>query len=97
MTASVLCPGPVATDLIASSAKALADAGSSGDDPDGDVAEYLARGLHPDDVGRLTIDGIAAGHFWLLPHPELTFTLLDARYEAMKRRELAPEEVWTDQ
>ena len=97
VTASVLCPGPVATDLIASSAKALADAGSEGDDPDGDVATYLARGMHPDDVGQLAIDGIAAGHFWLLPHPELTFSLLDARYDAMRRRELAPEEDWTQQ
>ena len=41
--------------------------------------------------------GIAAGHFWLLPHPELTFSLLDARYDAMRRRELAPEEDWTQQ
>lgn len=97
VTASVLCPGPVATDLIASSARVLAAAGATGDDPEGDVAQYLARGLHPDDVGRLAIDGIADGHFWLLPHPELTFALLDARHDAMRRRELAPEEVWTEQ
>ena len=97
VTASVLCPGPVATDLIASSARVLAEAGATGDDPEGDVAHYLARGLHPDEVGRLAIEGIAKGDFWLLPHPDLTFALLEARHDAMRRRELAPEEVWTDQ
>ena len=73
------------------------EAGATGDDPEGDVAHYLARGLHPDEVGRLAIEGIANGDFWLLPHPDLTFALLEARHDAMRRRELAPEEVWTDQ
>ena len=98
VTASVLCPGPVATDLIASSAKQLADSGSGSSELDEAVGEYLARGLHPDDVGRIAIDGIAEGRFWLLPHAELTFELLDERLAAMKRGELAqPEDDWTDQ
>lgn len=96
--ASVLCPGPVATDLVASSAKLLADAGSSFPSDGDEVASYLARGLHPDAVGRLAIDGINAGDFWLLPHPDLTFELVDQRNEAMRSRQLCePDMVWTQQ
>lgn len=98
VTASVLCPGPVATDLIASSAKQLADSGSSSSELDEVVGEYLARGKHPDEVGRIAIDGIAEGRFWLLPHADLTYELLDERHAAMKRGELAaPEDEWVDQ
>ena len=98
VTASVLCPGPVATDLIGSSAKQLADGGSSSSELDEAVGEYLARGLHPDEVGRVAIDGIAEGRFWLISHPDLTFDLLDERHAAMKRGELAaPDDEWVDQ
>ncbi len=95
--ASVLCPGPVATDIVANSAKVLSDAGTDMDHPD-KVAGYLARGRSPTEVGRLAIDGIEAGHFWLLPHPDLTFELLKERTSSMRDRRLyAPEEQWTDQ
>lgn len=96
VTASVLCPGPVATDLLASSGKALADAGSEPSDNDA-VAAYLAGGMHPDDVGRFAIEGIAEGRFWLLPHPELTFELMDPRYQAMKSGQLFIPPDWTEQ
>lgn len=95
--ASVLCPGPVATDLITSSDAHLVDAGAE-KAQDEDIAAYLAAGMHPDEVGRIAVDGIAAGDFWLLSHPELTFELLDARSEAMRQRRLATyDEAWTDQ
>lgn len=95
---SVLCPGPVATDLIATSAKLLADVGSTFPSEGDDVASYLARGLHPDAVGRMAIDGISAGDFWLLPHPDLTFELLDQRNGAMRAKRLSePEMMWTQQ
>lgn len=99
VTASVLCPGPVATDLMDTSAKVLADAGSGSDDHNEAVGEYLARGMHPDDVGRLAVDGIAAGRFWLLPHPDLTFELLEARMAGMRDggRLADIAEEWTDQ
>ena len=96
VTASVLCPGPVATDLIATSGKALADAGS-GAIADHEVADYLARGMSPDEVGRLAIDGIANGDFWLLSHPGMTFAITDPRYEAMKQRRLYVPPAWAEQ
>jgi len=101
VTCSVLCPGPVATDLIASSDKHLADAGSMdllSTDSGQEVAEYLAAGLDPDDVGRIAVDGIAAGNFWLLTHPEYTFDIMEPRFEAMKAGRLhVPADDWTEQ
>lgn len=96
VTASVVCPGPVATDLIATSGKALAEAGSS-QNVDHGAADYLARGMSPSAVGQLAIDGIAAGDFWLLSHPEETFELMDPRHEAMRRRRLFVPPDWTRQ
>lgn len=92
VTASVLCPGPVATKLAETSAAATGTAWGQ------DVTDYLARGLPPDEVGELAIDQIVEGRFWLLSHPELTFGLLDERLQAMKDggRLFVPESSWTD-
>lgn len=96
VTVSVLCPGPVATDLIATSSKALADAGTSQNE-DHDVVEYLATGMSPDQVGEVTVEGIANGDFWLLPHAELVFELMEPRFAAMKQRKLWIPPDWTQQ
>ena len=97
ITCSVLCPGAVATDLIATSSQRLVDTGAEPADNtvrSAEVAAFLASGLHPDEVGRIAVDGIKAGHFWLLPHPELTFESLDRRHQAMQRRELYVDQDW---
>ena len=97
ISCSVLCPGPVATDLMATSSKHLAGTGAEPVDSKRsvEVASYLASGLHPDEVGRIAVDGIQAGHFWLLPHPKLTFEVLDRRHQAMQRRVLPVDQDWT--
>jgi len=97
VSCSVLCPGAVATDLIATSSKRLVDSGAEPSDSSqraAEVAAFLAGGLHPEEVGRIAVEGIKAGHFWLLPHPELTFEALDLRHEAMQRRELYVDQDW---
>jgi len=93
VSASVLCPGPVATALATTSAEA------TGTDVDDDVAAYLARGLSPDEVGELAISQITEGRFWLLPHPDLTFELVDGRVAAMKDggQLYTPDDAWLDQ
>jgi NADP-dependent 3-hydroxy acid dehydrogenase YdfG len=93
VSASVLCPGPVATDLIHTSAN------QTGVGANPDVHEYLNRGLHPDDVGEFAIRGIAEGRHWLFPHQELTEHLMRSRTEAMLddgRLYVDPVE-WTEQ
>jgi len=90
----------VATDLIASSGKLLAEAGSPdllSTDSGQEVAEYLAAGLDPDEVGQIAVGGIAAGRFWLLTHPEYTFDIMEQRFEAMKAGRLYVSDDWTEQ
>lgn len=93
VSASVLCPGPVATALASTSAAAT---GSEWGD---EVADYLARGMAPDEVGELAVTQIIEGRFWLLPHPDLTFDLIDGRIAAMKDggQLFEPEAAWTEQ
>ena len=93
VSASVLCPGPVATELIHTSAT------RTGIDANEDVHEYLNRGMHPDEVGEIAVAGIAEGRHWLLSHPELTARLVQGRTEAMLdggRFYVDPVD-WTDQ
>ncbi len=93
VSASVLCPGPVATDLIHTSAARTGVGANEG------VHDYLNRGMHPDEVGEIAIQGIADGKHWLFPHRELTARLMAGRTEAMLdggRLYVDPVE-WTDQ
>jgi short-subunit dehydrogenase len=99
VTCSVLCPGPVATDLLLTSDKQLVDAGSvdvTSDERVDDLANYLAAGQHPDDVGRFAVDGIRAGRFWLITQPEYTFDIMTPRFEAMRRGALHIPADWVD-
>jgi len=93
VSASVLCPGPVATQLAASSAAA------TGIEWHDEVADYLARGLNPDAVGQMALDQIHEGRFWLITHPELTHQLIDGRIAAMREggQLFQPDASWTNQ
>jgi NADP-dependent 3-hydroxy acid dehydrogenase YdfG len=93
VSASVLCPGPVATQLATSSAA------TTGSSVDTDVADYLARGLAPDDVGEMAMTQIEEGRFWLITHPELTHDLINGRVAALQSGGLLhqPDTAWTEQ
>jgi len=93
VSASVLCPGPVATSLAATSAA------TTGSHIGEDAADYLARGLSPDDVGEMALSQIEEGRFWLITHPELINELIDGRVAAMKDggQLFQPDAAWTDQ
>ena len=76
--ASVLCPGPVNTDVARHSAvrRAAGAGGSSSPSWEGDkvgdkISAALANGMDPDDVGRLVLDAIRRDVFWVLTHPRL--------------------------
>lgn len=65
---SLLCPGPVDTAI----ARALKADDAS---PAGRLAGMLqstlaAHGMSPDELARFALDGVAAGRFWLFPHPD---------------------------
>jgi NAD(P)-dependent dehydrogenase (short-subunit alcohol dehydrogenase family) len=81
ITASVLCPGPINTNISRNSvtyrptrAKPAVDGETSGRAA-ASIQASLERGMDPDDVGRLVLDAVAAGQFWILTHPRWTKSL----------------------
>ena len=88
ITASVLCPGPINTNISRNSvtyrparAKPAADGATSGKVA-ASIQASLERGMHPDEVGRLVLDAIANDQFWVLTHPRWTRSL-DKQLAAM--------------
>lgn len=76
VTASVLCPGPIATDIIKRAVGK--DLGTR------DVEhELLNRGMDPDQAGRIALAGIRSGRFWIFTHPVMADLTLRDRFEAM--------------
>jgi NAD(P)-dependent dehydrogenase (short-subunit alcohol dehydrogenase family) len=75
ITASVLCPGPINTNISFNSvtyrpgqAKPKADGAKSGDVARA-IQASLEQGMDPDEVGELVADSIAENRFWILTHP----------------------------
>lgn len=75
VTTSVLCPGPINTNISRHSveyrpgrAKPKSDGASEGKTAAG-IQAILEKGMDPDDVGRLVLDNIADEKFWILTHP----------------------------
>lgn len=87
VTASVLNPGPIATDLMLR---------SLGDDDEirTEVHGLLNAGMDPDKVGHITIDGIAEGRFWIFTHPLIFGTIRDRLDAAMTDGSLPSELDW---
>ncbi len=65
---SVLAPAAVNTEIYTSSAEHRGALG--GPNAFAQTPADIAGGLHPDDVGRRVLDGIRAGQFYLITHPE---------------------------
>jgi NAD(P)-dependent dehydrogenase (short-subunit alcohol dehydrogenase family) len=78
VTASVLCPGPVNTNISRHSvefrpgkAKPKADGKTAGKVARG-IQDILENGTDPDEVGRMVLDSIKGNEFWILTHPHWT-------------------------
>jgi NAD(P)-dependent dehydrogenase (short-subunit alcohol dehydrogenase family) len=75
LTASVLCPGPINTNIVRSERNRPASSAAAHiATPQGDrfwkgLTEQLAVGMDPDDVGPLVLDAVRTGRFWVLTHP----------------------------
>ena len=76
--ASVLCPGAVNTDIGRNSVESRrARRGrtsahtAEGDKLGGKMAEALAGGMDPDEVGHLVLDAILDDRFWIFTDPRL--------------------------
>jgi len=74
---SVLTPAAVNSEIYTSSAEHRGSLG--GPNPFAQTPSDIAAGLDPDDVGRRVLDGIRAGQFYLITHPE-TRSWLEKRH-----------------
>lgn len=81
ITASVLCPGPINTNISRNSvtyrptrAKPAADGQTSGRAAAA-IQATLEQGMDPDEVGAMVLDAVAKGEFWVLTHPRWTRSL----------------------
>jgi NAD(P)-dependent dehydrogenase (short-subunit alcohol dehydrogenase family) len=73
--ASVLCPGPINTNIV-NSQRVRAEGEGSEPTPQGqrfwaNLAKTLAHGMDPNEVGRLVLGAIQRDEFWVFTHPEM--------------------------
>ncbi|MFV0525918.1 MAG: SDR family NAD(P)-dependent oxidoreductase [Acidimicrobiales bacterium] len=75
--ASVLCPGPINTNIIDSQRNRAPSSAAQHIDTDSGtkfwdrLGKALAQGMDPDDVGSLVLDAVRNDSFWVLTHPEM--------------------------
>jgi len=67
---SILCPGPVKTDVWNAARNRQDRFGGPLRAPE-HMAAVLDHGLDPDEVGRIVVDGILRKDFYILTHPEV--------------------------
>ena len=88
LRASVLCPGPINTNIVSSERNRTAESAAQHiDTKQGErfwnmLTEALSQGMDPDDVGALVLDAVQTGRFWILTHPAMG-GLVQAQVEAM--------------
>ena len=87
VTASVLCPGPISTNISSNSVKTrpaketrskraqTPEAKTIADRKAQKIQALLEEGMQPIEVGNLVADSIAENKFWILTHPQWTSTL----------------------
>ncbi len=86
--ASVLCPGPINTnisrhsvDYRPSKAKPKADGEAEGRTGSA-IQSMLERGMDPNEVGSLVLDAIQRDSFWVLTHPNM-MKVVTRQYDPM--------------
>ena len=79
--ASVLCPGPINTNISRHSVSYRPGGGKpKGDDERSgraaaSIQAMLEQGMDPDDVGRLVLEAVQQEKFWVLTHPNMAKVL----------------------
>ena len=90
VSASVLCPGPVDTDITRSERNrpsGLSEHETSEIEERfwSNLSYELAKGMDPAEVGDLVLDAVRNERFWILTHPNEFIPLVERRLEAIKR------------
>jgi NAD(P)-dependent dehydrogenase (short-subunit alcohol dehydrogenase family) len=86
--ASVLCPGPINTNISRhsveyrpSKAKPKADGVAEGR-AGSNIQSMLEQGMDPDEVGNLVLDAVQRDTFWVITHPRM-IKLVTRQFDAM--------------
>jgi NAD(P)-dependent dehydrogenase (short-subunit alcohol dehydrogenase family) len=92
--ASVLCPGPINTNIVDSERNRPADsaaqhvANERGKKFWDILTKSLAEGMNPDDVGPMVLDAVVNDRFWVLTHPELASWVTKQNQQMVSDRSL---------
>ncbi len=79
---TLLCPGPVATDIWDIERDRPAQYGQRGASNEESRKLIMDLGMDPDIVGRMTVEGMKAGDFYVFTHDYIR-DLVDGRYSEM--------------
>lgn len=80
---SALCPGPIKTRIAEWDRYGKADEGEHAAYGQSRLQNLIANeGMTPEELARITFDGIADKRFWILPHDEFKGALT-ARYQSI--------------
>lgn len=87
--ASVLCPGPIDTDITRSARNRpaeLSEHETSALEEKfwNNLSAELARGMDPAEVGELVLDAVRNERFWILTHPNEFIPLVERRLQSIK-------------
>ncbi|MPY92986.1 MAG: SDR family NAD(P)-dependent oxidoreductase [Acidimicrobiia bacterium] len=83
VTASVLCPGPINTNIVRSERNRPAESlAEHVDTPQGErfwqmLTDSLSHGMNPDEVGPMVLDAVRTDKFWVLTHPDMLSIVVD--------------------
>lgn len=87
--ASVLCPGPVDTEITRSERNRPADFSPHETSELEErfwtsLTSELAKGMNPDEVGDLVLEAVQNERFWILTHPNEFLPLVERRLDSIK-------------
>ncbi len=87
--ASVLCPGPIDTDITRSARNRPAELSEHVSSPLeekfwNNLSNELAKGMDPAEVGELVLDAVRNERFWILTHPNEFLPLVERRLASIK-------------
>lgn len=86
VSAALLAPGPVRTDIFRETTRMTSDEHISA--TVGQMRDYTyGEGIDPEELARRAFAGIDAGHFWLIPQPEVLDDMYRDRLEKLFARE----------
>jgi NAD(P)-dependent dehydrogenase (short-subunit alcohol dehydrogenase family) len=86
--ASVLCPGPINTNIVDSERNRPPESAAGHvSTPQGErfwemLTDSLAHGMDPDEVGPMVLDAVVEERFWVLTHPDMAH-LVERQVSAM--------------